>query len=159
MTDTQPNDEIQVEMSGPIWLKLATVVADRTPEETLTWFTDPDLLRRWWGDTHEIDPVIGGKYVVGWPHLGKTMPGQVIRSDATELVFSWSWVEEPELPVRVVMVRTTVVGTGTRLEIVHGPYRATTEDEPVETAERAGHLEGWLYFLPKLREAMATISA
>jgi hypothetical protein len=40
------------------------------------------------------------------------------------------------------------------LTIVHGPYRPTAPDLLTEEADRTGHRDGWLFFLPKLHAAM-----
>lgn len=61
-TATQP---FAVTMDGPAWLSLEMFLEGVAPAEALTWFTQPDKLRQWWGPQEiEIDPVPGGTYVV-----------------------------------------------------------------------------------------------
>lgn len=150
-------ERVEIEIDGPIWLKLGMSLPGISPEDALRWFVDPHLLRRWWGERHEIDLVAGGRYEIHWPSMAWSMRGAVIRSQARELVYSWCWDHEPELPARVVMVKTCDEKRGTRLSIVHGPYRPASPGLPDEDSDRASHRDGWSHFLPMLREAIAAV--
>lgn len=156
MTETTP---FTVTMDGPAWISFETQLEGVGPGETLTWFTQPDKLRQWWGPQEiEIDPVPGGAYIVSWPKMGWTMRGEIatvsdLMLDAlldALLVYSWSWDHEPELPARAVIVRAAAEGDGTRLTITHGPYRQG-DTFPREDEDRASHREGWANFLPELK--------
>ncbi|MGC4108180.1 MAG: SRPBCC domain-containing protein [Thermomicrobiales bacterium] len=159
MNETHTTATIDVEMDGPIWLKIRMKTPAQSPEDLLRWFTDPARLVQWMGDEHDIDLVSGGRYAIHYTRARRTMEGEVIVARPTELVFSWAFTHEPETPARVVMVRTVTSGDATHGEIIliHGPYRddmrhatASTEDE-----DRAGHLEGWRYFLPILHARLS----
>lgn len=162
MTETSApvsHSPVIVEMNGPIWLKLHMDVPAQPLEALLRWFTTPALLARWMGDEHEIDLVPGGRYTIRYATADRTMDGAVIVSRPTELVFSWAFAHEPDAPARVVMIRTRAAedDTQSRIVIVHGPYRAETshaETDAREREERAGHLEGWQFFLTRLREQL-----
>lgn len=160
MTSTPAGESpVIVEMDGPIWLKVRMNVPAQSPEALLRWFTTPDLLARWMGDEHEIDLAPGGRYAIRYAFADRLMEGAVIVARPTELVFSWAFTHEPDAPARVVMVRTLAgdEGTCSRIVIVHGPYRSETshaEMDARERDERMGHLEGWRYFLPRLREQL-----
>jgi uncharacterized protein YndB with AHSA1/START domain len=154
MESTADAETVEIEIDGPIWLKLGMSLPTIAPEETLRWFIDPQRLARWWGEVHSIESVPGGRYEIQWPSMNRSMRGAIIRSQPCELVFSWGWDHEPNLPARVVMVKTCREGCGTRVSIVHGPYRPAPAELGAEEDDRAGHREGWLYFLPKLKEAI-----
>lgn len=160
MTTTLVNESpVTVEMNGPIWLKLRMDVPTRSPEALLRWFTTPDLLARWMGDEHEIDLVPGGRYTIRYIAADRMMEGAIIVARPTELVFSWAFTHEPDAPARVVMVRTLSAADGAHstIVIVHGPYRGETshtETDDREREEREGHLEGWQFFLLRLREQL-----
>ncbi|MGN6483341.1 MAG: SRPBCC family protein [Thermomicrobiales bacterium] len=155
-TRTPPTDHhpVQVEMDGPIWLKLRMEVPPLPPEDLLRWFTDPARLRHWMGDEHVVDLVPGGRYAIHYARAGRTMEGAVIVARPTELVFSWAFTHEPDAPARVVMVRALASedGAHSAIVVIHGPYRNDADDDTArsETRERAGHLAGWNAFLPVL---------
>lgn len=152
MTEVAP--PVAVTVDGPTWLSMETYLDGLTPSEVLTWFTQPDKLRQWWGQENEIDSAPGGSYIVRWPAMGWTMRGQTALVSDTMLdallVYSWSWDHEPELPARAVIVRAVAEGDGARLTITLGPYRQG-DTFPREDEDRASHREGWANFLPKLK--------
>ena len=152
---------VSVEMDGPIWLKLRMDVPSQPPEDLLRWFTDPTRLAQWMGSAHVVELVPGGRYAISWERADRTMEGAIIVARPTELVFSWTFTHEPDVPARVVMVRTFTSedGGGSAIVLVHGPYRSETAGTPSaasasESNERAGHLDGWLSFLPILGERL-----
>jgi len=153
--ETNEQETVRVTLDGPTWLVIETSLDTIEPAAVLRWFTEPELLGQWWGDEHEIEPIPGGCFEVRWPALKKTLHGEVLLSVPDQLIFSWSWEEEPELASRMVMVRSEADGDGTRLTISHGPYQQETASLPDEDTDRESHRDGWLFFLPKLHEAIA----
>lgn len=148
MTETTP---FTVTMDGPTWLSIETQLEGVTPSKALTWFTQPDKLRQWWGPREiELDPVPGGAYVVSWPRMGWTMRGQIVIVTDTMLAYSWSWDHEPGLPARAVIVRSDARDGGSLLTVTHGPYRQC-DTFPREDEDRVSHREGWVNFLPELK--------
>lgn len=108
-------------------------------ERVIAAFTDPALVRQWWGAELTVD---GKAYVAYFPALGQTMTGEVLVHEADRFAFSWSWDHEPALPTR----RVDVYADGAALHLTHGPYA----DGPAEADDRASHEAGWAYFLPRL---------
>ena len=147
-TATQP---YAVTMNGPRWLAMEVVLEGVAASEALTWFTQPDKLRQWWGPQEiNIEPVPGGAYVVSWPTMGWTMRGEIANMSDTHLVYSWAWDHEPDLPARAVIVRAREQGDRSLVTITHGPFRPG-EALPHEDADRVAHLDGWTSFLPELK--------
>ncbi len=147
---------VKVVIDGPTWLVVEMMLEGLTLADALCWFTEQDRLARWWGEECTIAPVPGGRYEVRWPGMNWTMRGQVLTCDETQLVYSWTWDHEPDLPARAVIVRTEPAANGTRLTISHGPYRPTSSSLTHEDEDRESHRDGWLFFLPKLRQIMTT---
>ncbi|WP_027344289.1 SRPBCC family protein [Hamadaea tsunoensis] len=109
-------------------------------------FTDPALVRQWWGAELTTD---GTAYTAYFPALGQTMTGAVLRHEPDRFSFSWAWEHEPDLPTR----RVDLYADGSALHLSHGPYA----DGGTEAEDRASHEAGWAYFLPRL-SALLTAS-
>lgn len=142
---------IETVLDGPEWLVMRCDIDAHPPEAVLTWFLDPAKLRQWWGEEHQIEPAFGGEYVIRWKRIDRTLRGRIVELAPTRLALSWTFDHEPDTPPRVVMIETTAVDGGTCIEIRHGPYHADDRD----AAERAGHREGWEWFLPQLINAIS----
>ena len=153
--ETNEHDAVRVTLDGPAWLIVETSLDAIEPVAALRWFAEPELLGQWWGDEHVIELVTGGRYEVGWPAMNWTMRGRVLSFTRDQLVYSWTWDHDPNLPARTVIVRGEADGDGTRLTIAQGPYRSWGATLPDEDADCESHRDGWLFFLPKLREATA----
>lgn len=103
--------ELHVRLDGLTWLVVETIlervegVEGVEPADTLRWFVEPNLLARWWGEEHAIDPAPGRRYEVSWPGMNWTMRGQILTCNHTQLVYSWTWDHEPDVPARTVIVR------------------------------------------------------
>jgi uncharacterized protein YndB with AHSA1/START domain len=52
---------------------------------------------------------------------------------------------------QVEVVFTPLANGGTRLQLTHGPYLNTSEDQEIRIEE---HLAGWNHFLPLLQQAL-----
>jgi uncharacterized protein YndB with AHSA1/START domain len=157
MTETATTPFV-VTMDGPTWLAMETRLEGVALAEALTWFTQPDKLRQWWGPQEiEIDPVPGGAYTVGWPQMSWTMRGEIALLNQSQLdallVYSWSWDHEPDLPARTVIVRAEARDGGSLVTVTHGPYRQGNA-LPREDEDRASHREGWTTFLPELKRVV-----
>lgn len=125
------------------WIELNGV----EPSEAIRAFTDPALLREWWGGELELDPVPGGDYVVRFESQGWTLNGKVLSYDPeSKLTFTWTWEHHSDAPLRGVKVRAQPAEGGTRLEIEHGPHGGSE----AEKEEADSHREGWLHFLPRI---------
>ena len=125
------------------------VVVAAPPEVVWQFWTDPTRLVRWMGSEATLDPRPGGEIVIRYGN-GAAMRGEVVELDEPRrLVFTWGW-EDPTEIVRPgasrVEVTLDAVDEGTRVHVRH---------LGLPTAERAGHVEGWDYFLGRLLEAAA----
>jgi uncharacterized protein YndB with AHSA1/START domain len=122
------------------------------PREAIRAFTDPALLKQWWGGELETEAKPGGPYVVRFEGMGRTLQGEVVSYDPeSELTFTWVWDYEDDPPRREVKVRAVPSADGTRVEIEHGPHGDSDE----ELEEAKAHRDGWKYFLPQLATALA----
>jgi uncharacterized protein YndB with AHSA1/START domain len=151
--------DVRIYLSGPEWLVVEMDVPSVGPDEALRWFTQAELLNRWWGEEALIEPRPGGMFVVHWPTMGWTMRGTVGMVSDTVLMWSWAWAHEPDAPARAVVVEAVTPGEQTTIRVTHGPYRAVGLFAEADAQERRGHLEGWLQFLPDLAKAIASNAA
>lgn len=136
--------------STPDTLLVAVEVGRFTPEALFAYWIRPELLRQWWPQEAEIDARVGGAYHLAWPAMEWHLRGRYIAVEpGKRLAFTWHWDHDPaEMPERRVEVGFEPLGAGgTKLTIRHGSYT----DSPRDDEERAGHLEGWTYFLGRLQ--------
>jgi uncharacterized protein YndB with AHSA1/START domain len=132
-----PDGLVAVEDAGPV-LQAVVRLPGCTAAQALSAFTDPVLVTTWWRGELSTDLAAGGRYLVRFPGLGRTMTGQVVGyQPGASLEFSWSWDEVPE-PGRTVAV-TAADGAPATLTLVHGRYG----DGEAELAARAEHRAGW----------------
>lgn len=133
------------------WLELRGVHR----REALSAWTEPRLLREWWGGELDATLEMGGDYVVRFPALEQTMRGRVLayQPDAG-LAFSWSWEHEPASPKREVEIRVVDIEDGTRVSIWHGSF-GDTESEEVDAVDIQ---QGWEHFLPRLASSFVETS-
>ena len=108
------------------------------------YWLDPTRIVRWMGSSATIDARPGGPIRVEYGN-GAVMSGAIIELDEpTRLVFTWGW-EDPSEVVRpggsTVEVTFLAVPGGTRVRVRH---------TGLPDGERAGHAEGWDYFLGRL---------
>lgn len=152
---------VEILIDGPTWLTVRTTLTGVGPEDALIWFLDRDKVLAWWGQEADIDRAVGGRYEVRWPSVGYTLRGEIIDLRPTEAVISWWFLHEPELPARMVHIRTEANGTGdgdaTRVTINHGPYRQSAAF-PQEDEDRQSHVDGWSHYLPLLQRALTAAS-
>ena len=120
------------------------------PASTATVFvylTEPALLAEWWPDGAETELVEGGSYHLWWEGPGWHLRGTYLTLEAPDrLEFTWEWDHE-DLPPRRVDMRLHIRDAGTTtLRIEHD----AGSDE-----ELSGYRDGWEFFIPQLREALA----
>ena len=120
-----------------------------TPEEAWRWWTEPALLVRWMGSVAEVDLRPGGAIRIAYGN-GAVMAGELVTLDEPwRLDFTWGW-EDPTEVVRPGQSRVEVV-----FEPVEGGTRVVVRHLDLPEGERAGHAEGWDYFLGRLGGAIA----
>ncbi len=124
-----------------------------SPERVFAAWTDPHLLKQWWGTLDrtvtvvEIDLRVGGQYRFGIRAPAEAtyfVSGtyQVIQPPH-KLVFTWRW-ENPEMDMGDSLVSIEFQGKDNRtnLQLTH---------EQLQTPEaRLHHNEGWVSILEKL---------
>lgn len=114
-------------------------------------WTQPDRIKEWWAPEAEIEPRQGGAYHLWWPEQNHHLRGTY--SDfrpGKALAFTWRWDHEPaDAPTRTVILAFDPMpaDAGVRLTLRQFPYG----DTDAEKEARAGHLEGWTYFLSRLQ--------
>ncbi len=119
-----------------------------TPEALFDHWTEPGLLCRWWPQAAAVDPRPGGAYHLAWPRTDWHLRGRYTAVErGRRLAFSWRWDHEPDDAKDVLVTFAPRPDGGTVLTITHGSYTDSAHDREV----RAGHLEGWTYFLARLR--------
>jgi uncharacterized protein YndB with AHSA1/START domain len=119
-----------------------------TPERVYAYFTDPELLVRWFcpnpdlPTTAELDVrpggdwrVVMGEWVVGGSYVEVEPP--------TRLVFTFDWEHDDE-DATMVTVQITPEGDATRLVLEHE-----------ESGDDSGHEEGWMLTLARLDRLLA----
>ncbi len=137
----------------PSSLDTLIVVADFpgvSPDLLFAYWTQDELLCRWWPSQAELDPRVGGSYHLAWPAHGWHLRGEYTTVEpGRRLGFTWQWDHEPAVaPARVEITLERLADGDARLTLTHGPYADTEPDRE----RRAGHLEGWQHFLGLLRD-------
>jgi uncharacterized protein YndB with AHSA1/START domain len=116
-----------------------------SPGDLYDYFTSPGLLTRWWPQSAEVEPSLGGKFLLSWPENDWRLRGTyTAREPGVHLGFTWSWDHEPsQVAVKQVDVWfMPLFEHGARLAIFHGPFDATQSDQEA----RQGIVEGWIHF-------------
>ena len=129
-----------------------TIVAEfpRLSRESLfDFWTNPDLLEKWWSPVADLEPRLGGKYHFSWPNQDWHLRGKYTMFKRGEkLGFTWKWDHESVNETRVTLSFVSVPQNGTRLTLQHEGYAKTKEDRKI----RDEHIQGWMFFLGKLQE-------
>ena len=117
------------------------------PAEVFRYFTDEALLTQWWPEQASTDVRTDGEYELAWPSQGTRLLGQyLVVEPGARLVFTWAFAHEPLSP-RTVDLQFMPGDEGTRLVIEH-----THGDDP---DERQGYIDGWKYFVERLRSRLS----
>lgn len=148
---------ITIADDGPV-LRATVALPGCSPGRAIAAFADPAVVRQWWSGELDAELIPGGRYLVNFSGLGRTMTGQVVAYDpAGSLEFTWGWDHEPEpLPRTVAIDAVPAASSGgaassgqagaTVLTLVHGPHGTGADEDEA----RAVHRAGWEYFLPRL---------
>src|SRR5262245_6344042 len=115
------------------------------PEDVFPYLTDSALMLRWMGDWAELEPTIGGRFVVdinGVPIRGRYLA----INPPNRVVFSWGSPGNDRVPPESTTVEIVLRpdGNDTVVELVH-------RDLPPE--ELPQHGVGWGHFLGRLQVA------
>jgi uncharacterized protein YndB with AHSA1/START domain len=124
-----------------------------TPELLFDFWTQPELLKRWWPTEAHLHPVVGGIYHFAWPQIDRHLRGTFTYVErGVRLVFTWQWDHEPGLPERQVEVVFGACDEGACVTLTHSPYNSSLIDQN----DRRDHLNGWSYFLAQLQVVTTT---
>jgi uncharacterized protein YndB with AHSA1/START domain len=131
---------------------------DAPPAQVFAAWTDPALLKQWWGppgsvvEVAEVDLRVGGRYRLGirrGPHSTYYVSGvyQIVQPPH-KLVFTWRWENaNTDLGRSLVTIELYAHGDKTNLRLTH-------EQLPTEEA-RQSHAEGWIGILVELHNFLA----
>ena len=129
-----------------------TILADfphLNPAQLFDYWTSPDLLKKWWPPSAESQPKAGGTYHSSWPKQDWHLRGKFTKFDRGKtLSFTWKWDHEAMDVTRVTLLFDSRPNGGTKLTLHHEGYSKS----PEARRTRDEHLEGWTFFLGKLRE-------
>jgi uncharacterized protein YndB with AHSA1/START domain len=146
----QDTEQIREIRGGNQTLIIQTAFPDFAPEDIFAHFTEPELLTRWWPPEAEVEPGVGGSYRLSWPGANWHLRGRYTAwGPGKRLSFTWMWDHDREgTPDRLVTIDLFPMSGGAAMRLEHGPYGDSAEEQEA----RQGHVEGWRYFLPKLRD-------
>jgi uncharacterized protein YndB with AHSA1/START domain len=124
---------------------------DAAPETVFEFFTDPEKMVRWKGQTAELDPRPGGTYRVKINEQAIARGEYVEVDPPRRVVFTWGW-EGGQNPVEpgTSTVEITLEPDddgGTRVRLVHRDLPTTEEAEK--------HTHGWDHYMERLATAAA----
>ena len=125
----------------------ASVHINAPPERVFEYFTRPEAIVSWMGETAVLEPEPGGRFDLDIN--GAPVRGRFLHLDPPRrLLISWGYAGSGRLPpeASTVEIRLTADSGGTRVDLEH-------RDLP--PGERPGHASGWAHYLARL-EAAAT---
>jgi len=138
MSETDTTDKPVAYMVGDTLT--ATVRIEAPPEVVFPYFTDPELLVAWIGESAELDAQPGGVFALRFDSDSAVQGRYVVVDPPRRVMFTWGRPGDPELPEdsTTVEVLLTADGEDTIVELFH-------RDLPPAQVER--HLEGWSLFV------------
>lgn len=124
---------------------------DAPPAVVWSFFVDPERIVRWMGSVATLEPRPGGVFRIDYGQ-GDTVAGEFVEvEDLRRVVFTWGWETGEDV----------VQPGGSRVEVDLEPIDGGTATVirlrhlGLDEDGRKSHDEGWRYFLPRLREAVA----
>jgi uncharacterized protein YndB with AHSA1/START domain len=121
-----------------------TVHIAADPETVFSYFTDPARYTQWMGTDAVLDPVPGGIYRVRMRD-GIEAAGEFVEVDPPRrVVFTWGWVDDPEVAPGSTRVVVTLDGADGGTQVVLRQY-----DLP-SSSQRDHHRDGWTMYLSRL---------
>lgn len=125
----------------------ATLVVERrvdaTPAAVYAYLTDSERWARWQGAEATIDAQPGGLFRIRMGN-GMCARGQFVELvPDTRVVFTWGWIDMPDLPPGSTIVEIDLEhdGGGTLIRLTH-------RDMPADHADM--HRVGWEHYLARL---------
>ena len=118
-----------------------------SPDDVYRYFTDAELLTRWWPEAAATDVRTDGEFELSWTSQGSRLLGTyVVVEPSVRLAFTWSFAHEAVSP-RTVDIQFAPDDGATMLTIDH-----THGDDP---DERQGYIDGWKFFVERLRDTLS----
>ncbi|MFN8457733.1 MAG: SRPBCC domain-containing protein [Anaerolineae bacterium] len=123
-----------------------------TPERVFQAWTEPEVLKKWWGPagcralSAEIELRVGGTYRIAMQFPGEDIfyvkgVYQEIQSP-TKLVFTWRW-EKPEMDMGETLVTVEFYAQGSTTEVI-------LTHQPIPSEVSHNYQQGWAEFFDKL---------
>jgi uncharacterized protein YndB with AHSA1/START domain len=120
---------------------------DCPPEKVWAALTDPKILANWLGDV-EVDPRVGGVYIIRFRHLAVVMTGTITALDSGR-VLEYTWRENYGMPASKIRWEIAPTSVGCRLKLSH------TFTSNCVLNEVVGFAGGWHAFLNAIPLAAA----
>jgi uncharacterized protein YndB with AHSA1/START domain len=117
------------------------------PASVFRYLTESDLWARWQGESAELEPTPGGRFLVRMAE-GQVVEGEFVAVEPDRsVVVSWGWQQHPRMPPGTSTVEFELVpdGDGTLVRLTHRGI--PVDDVPI-------HRAGWDLFLPRLEIAV-----
>ena len=131
-------------------LRVWNTFRDVTPGELFSYWVEPAKLTQWWPNEVTTDPVPGGRYRYGFVKSGYTLTGTFTEVEpGKRLAFSWRY-EHGAGKEQQVVADFERRDADTLLTVTQGPYGSG----PAGERERQERLDGWTYFLGRLKTAV-----
>lgn len=127
-------------MSDPIVIERLIAAP---PSVVYSYLTNSEKWARWQGVDAVVRPVGGGELTIVMPH-GTSARGEFVELEPDRrVVFTWGWVDHPEIPPGSTTVEIELVGAegGTRLRLTH--HGLPPDEVPIHTA-------GWEHYTSRL---------
>lgn len=127
------------------------IFIDALREVVFRTLITPHLVNEWFGATAaEIEPVVGGRYTLGWSYQVDSAdvtggPTRILEYVENErLVLDWpDWRGDPEVPLQRIAFELASEGERTRLTFVHSGF--------VRAVDVSDYPFGWAWFLSQLQ--------
>jgi len=115
------------------------------PSVVYSYLTSSEKWARWQGVDAIVEPESGGEFAVSMPN-GTSARGEFVELEPDRrVVFTWGWVDHPEIPPGSTTVEIELIGEGegTRVRLTH---------RGLPPAEVPIHTAGWEHYTTRLGE-------
>jgi len=138
---------------------------EASPEIVFEVISRPEHLREWWPEDATLDPVPGGTgelvFRGGDPEVATAVPMTVLEVVPPRR-FAFRWAYDPGATASgsnsfLVTFELVPSGTGTTVRLTETGFREQGWDIAVLQAAYQDHVQGWDYFLPRLRDYAADL--
>lgn len=125
----------------------SSIFVEAPREEVFRYFTEPEALASWMGDSAVVEPHAGGRFVLRFED--RLVEGRYVEVTFPErVVLTWGRHGSVRLPPggSTLAVTFTAEANGTRVSVAH---------DGLPDHERELHALGWAHYLPRLAERAA----